>query len=182
MTTTSSPGVATARMATADTAQTKDIAKAVAFGLRSTQARPQTAAEIRTKLERRFDDIEVVEAALQQLLAAGAIDDAAYARAWVEDRGRHRGYGVARLRRELTGRGVAEEIIEGALEALEDRDELATALELARKRARSLPASLEPDAVARRLHGYLLRRGYNQGLSNKVAIDVSGLDRYRSWD
>ena len=165
-----------------DTAQTKSIAKAVAFGLRSTQARPQTAAEIRTKLEGRFDDNDVVEAALEQLVAAGALDDAAFARAWVEDRGRQRGYGVARLQRELTRRGVDEEIIAIALEALDDRDELGIAMELARKRARSLPASLEPDAVARRLHGYLMRRGYNQGLSNKVAIAVSGLDRYRSWD
>ena len=167
---------------TTEAAQAKDVAKAVAFGLRSTQARPQTAAEIRTKLRDRYEDADVVDAAMEQLVAAGAIDDAAFARAWVEDRGRQRGYGTARLRRELNRRGVEEDTVEQALQALDDRDELATAVELARKRARSLPASLEPDAVARRLHGYLMRRGYNQGLSNKVAIDVSGLDRYRSWD
>jgi regulatory protein len=160
----------------------KAVAKAVAFGFRSTQNRPQTVAEITTKLTGRFDDGGIVEAAVEQLTAAGALDDAAFARMWVEDRGRRRGYGVARLRQELQRRKVPEDIVEVALADLEDRDELATALELARKRAATLPNKLEPDAVARRLQAYLVRRGYGQGLANKVAIDVSGLERYRNWD
>lgn len=158
------------------------VAKAVAFGLRSTQARPQTVAEITTKLHGRFDDGGVVEAAVEQLVAAGALDDAAFARMWVEDRGRRRGFGIARLRQELSRRQVPDEIAEQALAALDERDDLETARGLARKRAATMPAKLEPAAVARRLHAYLERRGYNSGLANKVAIEVSGLDRHRNWD
>jgi regulatory protein len=161
----------------------KKIAKAVAFGLRSTQNRPQTVAEMAKKLRGRYpDDEDIVTAAIEQLKAAGALDDEAFARIWVDDRGHQRGYGAARLRQELRRRLVPEEIAEEALASLDDRDDLATAMELARKRARTFSAKLEPDAVARRLQGYLVRRGYNAGLANKVAIDVSGLDRYRSWD
>lgn len=162
--------------------QPKDVAKAVAFGLRSTQSRPQTVAEITAKLHGRFDDGGVVEAAVEQLTAAGALDDAAFARLWVEDRGERRGYGIARLRRELTRRQVPDELIEQALTALEDRDHAQTARDLARKRAATLPAKLEPPVVARRLHAYLVRRGYSDGLANVVAIEVSGLERFRSWD
>ena len=160
----------------------KEVAKAVAFGLRSTSNRPQTVAEITDKLRGRFDDGGVVEAAVEQLVAAGALDDATFARMWVEDRGRRRSYGIARLRRELSRRQVADEIAEEALAGLEDRDEAQIATELARKRAATMPARLEPDAVARRLQAYLVRRGYGPGLANRVAIEVSGLDRYRSWD
>ena len=157
-------------------------AKAVAYGLRSTQSRPQTVAEITAKLRSRYDDEVVVEGAVAVLKALGAIDDAVFARIWVEDRGISRGYGRARLAQELRRRQVPDEIAEEALSALDERDDLTTATELARRRAATLPASLEPAAVARRLHAYLMRRGYNQGLSNNVAIAVSGLDRHRDWD
>lgn len=160
----------------------KTVAKAVAFGLRSTQNRPQTVAEMHNKLRGRYEDEGVVDAAIEQLKAAGALDDAAFARIWVDDRGHRRGYGTVRLRQELRRRLVPDEIAEEALASLDERDDLQTATDLARKRANSFPAKLEPDAVARRLQGYLVRRGYNAGLANKVAIDVSGLDRYRSWD
>ena len=163
-------------------APSKDVAKAVAFGLRSTQNRPQTVAEMQNKLRGRYDDEDVVAAAVEQLKAAGALDDTAFARIWVDDRGHQRGYGAVRLRQELRRRMVPDEIAEQALASLEERDDLETATELARKRARTFSDKLEPDAVARRLQGYLVRRGYSAGLANKVAIDVSGLDRYRSWD
>jgi len=159
-----------------------DVDKAVAFGLRSTQNRPQTVAEITAKLRGRFDDGGVVEAAVERLTAAGALDDVAFARMWVEDRGHRRGYGAARLKQELARRLVPEHVAETALATLQERDETETARDLARKRARTMPASLEPAAVARRLQSYLQRRGYNHGLANAVAIEVSGLDRHRDWD
>ena len=117
----------------------------------------------------------VAEAALVQAKALGAIDDAGFARAWVEDRGRHRGYGAARLRDELRRRLVPDALIDTALGQLEDRDDLAVATELARERARCLPESLSPQAAARRLHGYLTRRGYPNGLAERVALSVSGI-------
>ena len=160
----------------------KAISKAVAYGLRSTQSRPQTVAEITAKLGGRFDDSGVVEAAVEQLTALGALDDAAFARMWVEDRGRRRGFGVARLRQELSRRRVPDDIAEQALAVLDERDDLETARGLARKRYATMPAKLEPAAVARRLHAYLERRGYGAALANKVAIEVSGLDRHRNWD
>ena len=163
-------------------ATVKATAKAVAYGLRSTQSRPQTVAEITAKLSSRFDAADVVEAAVAQLKALGAIDDAVFARIWVEDRGVSRGYGRARLAQELRRRQVPQDVAEQALSALDDRDDLEAATELARRRFATLPATVEPAAAARRLHAYLVRRGYNDGLSNKVAIAVSGLDRHRDWD
>jgi SOS response regulatory protein OraA/RecX len=75
---------------------------------------------------------------------------------------------------------VPQPLIDDALAQLEDRDDLAVATDLARTRAQRMPATLEPDAVARRLMGFLARRGYSEALARRVAIDVSGLDRH--WD
>lgn len=166
----------------AATAQTEaeQTDAAVAFILRSTRQRPQTRAELERKLHARDIGPRACEAALTRAEQLGAVDDRAFARAWVADRGRGRGYGVPRLRRELERRGVPEIVAEWALEELADRDPLAVATELARQRAARLPATLEPEVVARRLVAYLARRGYEQGLARRVAIAVSGLDRH--WD
>lgn len=156
------------------------VTVAVGFILRSTQHRPQTVAEVRAKLSARGVTEQVAEVALERACEVGAVDDAAFAAAWVEDRGRRRGYGLPRLRDELRRRLVPEPLIADALARLEDRDEAAVATELARSRAGQFPASLPPETVARRLAGFLARRGYGPGLAQRVAVEVSGLDR--EWD
>lgn len=157
-----------------------ELSAAVGFVLRSTGQRPQTEAEVRAKLAGRRTAEPVVEAVIQRARQLGAVDDAAFARAWVEDRGHQRGYGVTRLRQELRRRLVPEPLIQDALAQLEGRDELAVATDLARDRSRQFPASLQPEAVARRLQAFLMRRGYSPGLAQRVAVDVSGLGRV--WD
>lgn len=156
------------------------VASALRFVLRSTKARPQTEAELRTKLRSRDHPDDVIDAAIDRATELGAIDDAAFARAWVNDRGVGRGYSALRVREELRRRSVPEGVIDEAMGVLETRDDLSVATELARTRAQRMPAALEPEAVARRLLGFLARRGYPEGLSRRVAIQVSGLDRH--WD
>lgn len=158
----------------------KAVQDALRFVLRSTANRPQTEAEVAARLRAREVDDAVAQAALERARALGAVDDAAFAAAWVDDRGRRRGYGVARLRRELIRRQVPDDVAEDALAPLQTRDELAAATELARRRAQQLPASLDVEAVARRLVGYLARRGYPESLARRAAISASGLDR--EWD
>lgn len=160
--------------------QEQAASAAAAFVLRSTKARPQTVAELRDKLTRRGYDGPTIDAAIARGREAGALDDAAFARAWVGDRGLTRGYATSRLRRELRTRGVPEPLIDDALTQLDDRDDLAVVADLARARAQRMPARLEPETVARRLMAFLARRGYPAGLARRVAIEVSGLDR--EWD
>ncbi len=159
-----------------------DVGAAVAFVVRSTQNRPQTEAELADKLRGRGCTDAVVAAALVQSRGLGAVDDAAFARAWVCDRGEGRGFGTDRLRVELRRRRVPDAVADAALAVLTERDDREVATELARRRAATFPSSAEPPVVARRLQGYLLRRGYPSGLAQAVAIEVSGLERFRAWD
>ncbi|CAN5166020.1 regulatory protein RecX [soil metagenome] len=161
----------------ADADATRD---AVAFILASTRQRPQTRAELVGKLRSRGIPPPVAHAALGAAESLGAVDDEAFARAWVRDRGHARGYGVARLRLELRRRLVPDHVAEDALRVLDDRDEYAVVTELARERTRGLDPSLAPDVVARRLTAYLGRRGHPPALCRRVALQVSGLDR--EWD
>jgi regulatory protein len=156
------------------------VRAALAFVLRSTQQRPQTEAEVAVQLRRRGVDDDAAAAALDRAKALGAVDDAAFARAWVDDRATKRGYGVARVRAELRRRLVPDAIVDAVLARLEDRDELAVATELAKARAAQLPAPLAPEAVARRVMSFLIRRGYPPPLAQRAAITASGLDRH--WD
>lgn len=166
-----------AAAATADADATRD---AVAFILASTRQRPQTRAELAGKLGGRGVPQPVADAALGTAESLGAVDDEAFARAWVRDRGHARGYGVARLRLELRRRLVPDHVAEDALRVLDDRDEYAIVTELARERARGLDPSLAPGVVARRLAAYLERRGHPPALCQRVALRVSGADR--EWD
>ncbi|CAN5331972.1 hypothetical protein BH20ACT8_BH20ACT8_20520 [soil metagenome] len=158
----------------------QDVREALAFVLRSSNARPQTEAELRTKLAGRGVEPGAAETALAHARRLRAVDDVALAAALVEERGNKRGWGRARVRTELRRRGVTDDVASSALSALDGRDELAVATALAGSRCQQLPVSLPPDAVARRLVGYLVRRGHPPGLAQRVAREVSGLDR--AWD
>ena len=152
------------------------VTKALGFLLRSTANRPQTEAEMVVKLRARDYDDDVVAATLARARTIGAVDDAAFAVAWVSDRSR-RGYAPRRLREELRRRQVPDEVVDTALATLGERDELALASALARRRAQQLPASLPPETVARRLVAFLARRGYPEALARAAALAASGLDR-----
>ena len=166
--------------ATEQDERSSTVTSAVQFVLRSTKARPQTEAELRTKLRGREHPDDVIDDAIARATTLGAIDDAAFAKAWVNDRALGRGYSALRVREELRRRGVAEPVIDTALAVLAARDDLGVATELARARAQRMPAALAPEVVARRLVGFLGRRGYPEGLARRVALEVSGLDR--EWD
>ena len=171
-----------ARAAPAAASGEKAVGDALAYLLRSTTRRPQTRAELVGKLQARGVDDDVAASALDRAAELGAVDDAAFARAWVEDRGRNRGYGRARLREELRRRRVPDALAEEALTSLDERDDLTAATALARRRVASIPATVDPAVVARRLEGFLLRRGYVPALARRVAVAVSGYDRHRHWD
>lgn len=156
------------------------VADAVRFVQRSTRHRPQTEAEIAAKLAQRDYGQDTIDAALAEARRQGMVDDAAFAAAWVEDRGRTRGFGAARLRTELARRGVVDADIDAALARLADRDDHSTAVELARARLRQLPTGLSAEAVVRRVGGYLLRRGHPPGLAERAAREVAGADA--DWD
>jgi regulatory protein len=110
---------------------------------------------------------------VNDLVARGYVDDAAFARQWVAARAA-RGYGASRLRMELRTRGIAPSLISAALDGLGgDDDALARAREAARRRLPALRRG-RPDRVAPRLRDYLLRRGFSTGVIVRVVREATG--------
>jgi regulatory protein len=115
-------------------------------------------------LQRRGYAHDIVEATVERLRTLGWLDDAAFARQWVENRLAFRPRGRARLRAELRQKGIAPALIEAALR---DLDETSLALEAGRK---ILPRyqGLSWPVFARRLSGYLARRGFPPDVVRQV--------------
>ncbi len=140
--------------------------------------RPRTRAELADALRRRGMPGAVATAVLARFAEVGLIDDAAFARAWVESRHHSRGLARRALSAELKQRGVNGQDITAAVGALDPEDELATARRLV---AKALPASRgRPLPVRiRRLVGLLARKGYPAPVAYRVvreALDQEGAD------
>ena len=128
--------------------------------------RPRSEAELRDYLlEKEFPE-SVVEEVLARLNRVGLVDDAEFARYWIDNRARFRPRGGRMLRYELQQKGVASETIE---EALDDYDELAAVRKVAQEQARRL-RHLPPDRFRRRLYARLARRGFSSGLIQEILV------------
>ncbi len=141
--------------------------------LRRLSHAPRTRAELEKDLARRGADPEVSAQVLDRFEEVGLIDDASYARLWVESR--HRGKALARsvLKQELRQRGVDSESIDVAIEQIDDDAEYQRALEFASRKARVKPGEDSAKALSR-LAGQLARKGYPAGVCFSVSKEVLG--------
>lgn len=137
--------------------------------------RDHSRAELRTKLARRGFDEELIERMLDKFVAAGLIDDAAFAQRWVQSRHQFSGRGRRALAQELRTKGVGEAEAAAALETVSRDDERERAVELVeRKLARvEVPEErVDRDKLVQRLVGMLARRGYHTSLAVSVVLDA----------
>jgi regulatory protein len=131
--------------------------------LRLLTAAPRTRAQLAAALRRAKVPDEAAEAVLGRFANVGLIDDAAFARAWVESRHYSRGLSRRSLSAELRRSGVASEDIREAVEGLDPEQEVATARRLVEQKMAATRGH-PPEARARRAAGLLARKGYPPGL------------------
>jgi len=135
--------------------------------------RAWTVAALTTRLRRRGAPPDVADAVVADLVARGYVDDAAFARHWVETR-TARGYGAARLRAELRARGASSGVIAAALATLVTDAALDQARAVARRRLPGLRRTA-PERAAARLRDHLLRRGYAGSIVARVVRETVGI-------
>src|SRR5580658_8316574 len=139
-------------------------ARARQICLRLLTIAPRTRTQLADAMRRRGVPDEAAESVLGKFTDAGLIDDAAFAKAWVESRHHSRGLSRRSLSAELRQRGVDNDDIIEAVEAVDPDQEVATARHLVE---RKLAASRgqPPEVRTRRLAGMLARKGYPAGLA-----------------
>lgn len=157
-------------------ADPENVARAIA--LRKLAAAPQTRAQLADAMARRGVPAEVRDRVLDRFDDVGLIDDAMFARMWVESRHAGRGLAKKALAHELRRRGVDSALVDEAVAELDPEREETTARALV---ARRLPSTRGLDAATRtrRLAGMLARKGYPAGLSFRVvreALEREGVD------
>lgn len=124
--------------------------------------REHARTELAQKLTPYTDDTVEITALLDEFERRGFLSDARFAAEYV--RAKSRRFGAAHIAYALREKGVAQEIVSGALSALED-GELERARLVWRAKFGTLPASLEERGKQTR---FLSGRGFSSEIIRKV--------------
>jgi len=149
-----------------------DLDRCYLSALRILKYRFNSAGELRRKLRAKGFDRDVIDATVTRLGNEKWLDDARFAAAYVRTRSQKR-KGRLRIRRELIGAGVSDDIIERAVsENVEAEDERARARALAEKKQASLARRYAPEVVRNKLTAYLLNQGYDAALVRGILKEI----------
>ena len=124
--------------------------------------RARSRHELADKLRQRRVPDDIATRLLDRFTEVGLVDDAAFARQWVESRQAGRGLAKRALADELRRKGVDAEVVREAVDEVDPADEEAAARALVRKKLPSL-RRVDRATATRRLAGMLARKGYSAG-------------------
>ena len=132
--------------------------------------RARSASEVGDRLARAGYAPDTVGTVLSRLEELGYLDDEEYARTLAREKSRK--YGPRRVYTDLRRNGVDEDVIQTVLdEEFTENSERAAAFAAASRRYNTNERS---DAQARRVYGFLARRGYSAEICAEVAREYRG--------
>jgi len=136
------------------------------------ETRPRSVAEVRRRLTGAGYRRELVEGAIARLIELGILDDAAFARAWVESRDRAHPRGEIALRRELRLKGIDAAVLDEVLaerggESAGAPDADAADRLIARNEA-ALSRVAAPRARRQRAYALLARHGFDPDTASEA--------------
>ena len=140
------------------------IEKAKEAAIRYIEYRPRSIDETRRHLHKKAYPEAVVEQVIERLAAVDLLNDATFARYWVEQRETFKPRSKIALQQELRQKGIERSLIDEAVAAV---DELAAATQAAEAKARRWGTLPEPQ-FRQKLGGFLQRRGFGYGIVKEV--------------
>ena len=147
-------------------ADSAEWAKQTAF--RFLSYRPRSSAEVRRHLRNKDVDDSVIDQVVDRLLELKLLDDLAFAHYWVEQRETFRPRSRRALRHELYQKGLSRQIVE---QAVEEVDEMAAARKAGAKKA-LLWRNLAEDEFHLKMRGFLSRRGFDYTAISEVSREL----------
>ena len=131
--------------------------------------RARSRSEVRDRLRRYGYGEETMGAVIGRLEELGYLDDEEFARTVVREKARR--YGPRRVSADLRRSGVDAEMAQGIVEEeFAERSEVEAARSAAARRYNRGGS----DAEARRVYGFLMRRGYSADVCAEVAREYRG--------
>lgn len=153
----------------------EDIAQEAATRLLA--VRERSKGELISRLQQRGVKPAKAERIVADLARKGDVDDARFAGLVARSIIRRKPAGARLIRAKLREKRVDRETADrAAADALAGRDALTDALALARARLRTMPASLDSQAKARRLLGLLARRGFDTDTAMRAVRSLVRID------
>jgi len=153
-----------------------DPAVVLEAAARFLEVRARSVAEVRRRLGQAGYRSDLVEGAIGRLTELGMLDDATFARAWIESRDRARPRGEIALRRELALKGVDRAVVDELLEERRDNGDavaggvdLAAAERLLARHGRALARETDPRSRRRRAYALLARNGFDPSTSSAAS-------------
>jgi regulatory protein len=130
--------------------------------------RARSESEIRQNLRKHEVPDPVIEQTLERLRQDGLANDGQFARAWVENRSAFRPRSRRLMAMELRQKGLNEEAVSSAIEAVDDE---ALAYEAAQKKAARYKG-LEWNEFRKKLSDFLARRGFSYSVVAPVVTRI----------
>lgn len=150
----------------------KTRAKKNAYAL--LRQRPRSEAEMRNRLKLHGYGEELIDDCVKDLKRTGNIDDAKFAKLWMESRMHASPVGDVVLKHELKRKGVSDAIIEAVLsQKAKDYDEYEVAFSMAVDRFERLKR-LDRRKAMKRLYDFLMRRGFAYETVRRVVENITG--------
>jgi regulatory protein len=140
----------------ADLRDQDDVTRAVDRAVRFLSYRPRSITEVRRNLAEKKVDDAVIDAAIERLKNLGYLDDRSFAAYWVENRDQFKPLSERALRYELRQKGIADSIIKGVLD---DLDEAGAAYRAAQSQVRRHRHKTH-DEFRAKISAFLQRRGF----------------------
>ena len=151
--------------------------RAKSYALELLSDRNYSKSQMIDKLGQKGFSPQAIDITLEDLEYLGHIKDEKYAQKWVERRQRSKPKGKKVLQHELTNQNIDKATVDRVIAEIDSTEETDIALQLAQKQAKRYQ-SLPPEVAKRRLHGFLLRRGFDyetiQSAIGRVLIKGNG--------
>ncbi|MCW2780251.1 MAG: regulatory protein RecX [Marmoricola sp.] len=137
--------------------------------------RARSRHDLAAKLAQRNVPTDIATRLLDRFEEVGLVDDAAFAKLWVDQRQSGRGLARRVLAQELRRKGIDAEVAQEALDEIDPEDELDSARALVRRKLRSM-RGLEEQVAVRRLVGMLARKGHPGSVAYQVVREELAVD------
>ncbi len=149
----------------------KDLQSAKKSCFRLLKVRPRSEYELRSRLGIKGFAKEIIDQTIAELSRIGLIDDAMFARLWVESRIK-KPLGLNRLSFELKTKGIAKEIIEQVVAEYNSPDKEEEIIrDLVNRKIKKF-SGMDKNKIKNRLFGFLLRKGFSKDIVFDVVNEI----------
>jgi len=132
--------------------------------------RLHSAYELKLKLRQKGYSLDLIDQIIDELINSNYVNDNEFALLFAEENIKNKLWGRRKLEAELFKKGIDRNIVSHVVrEKFSGGDELSMALELGRKKVRSLSSrGFETEKIKTRLISFLLTKGYDYEISSRT--------------